>query len=421
MSESAVPATLLGRQNTHTRNLIVLWSLGLLYVALTWFLSHPAHSDEPGYLSLAYGIVGRHWPGAHVPSLWWGPGLPLILAPLVLAHVPLDVMRLLEPVLLTCSVVLFYSLLRLYVPERMAFLTSAALGVYLPIYQLLRALGSDIPALFLIVVFMYALTRDTREPRWRYFLVASAAAAYLALTRIVFGWVLLGALVFWAGAWLWSRRRATARIAAVHALALVLCGPWLAHTYAVSHKVFYWGSSGGLSLYWMASPYPGQLGDWHAPTDVRSMPILAPNRPDFAPIPGANQVRVDSERQHQAIRYIRAHPTRYVRNLVNNFSRLWFNIPYTSTAEHIGTLLYVVPNALLFAGALFALVMLRRGWSEVPLSLRAFLVLAVLGIGVQTLVAAYSRMLVPLVPVILLFIAWSLDRYRRLEPPPTVV
>ena len=56
-------------------------------------------------------------------------------------------------------------------------------------------------------------------------------------------------------------------IALVYALALVWCLPYLAHTYSLTGRWFYWGSSGGMSLYWMSTPYrDGQTYDLHAIT-----------------------------------------------------------------------------------------------------------------------------------------------------------
>ena len=198
---------------------------------------------------------------------------------------------------------------------------------------------------------------------------------------------------------------------AVHALALVLCLPWLAHTYSATHKVFYWSSSGGSSLYWMASPYAGQLGDWHARNEVFSNPGLAQNRPEFTKLRGLGQAEADDVLRHDALHLIREHPVHYARNIANNLSRIWFNLPYSFTPEHVGVLVYVVPDALLLAGLLASGAVLWVTRRNLPFELRSFLVLLVLGVAIQTLLSANQRMLTPLVPVIILLVVVSQARY----------
>lgn len=60
-------------------------------------------------------------------------------------------------------------------------------------------------------------------------------------------------------------------------LALLICSPYLVYTYALTGKIFYWGNSGGLSLYWMSSPHPQEFGDWHNPQTLSEIPELETN------------------------------------------------------------------------------------------------------------------------------------------------
>ncbi len=392
------------------RHRLLLCGFALIFIAATLAERHQ-QSDEGSYIRIAYDLVGRSHASSAVPNLWFGPGLPVLLAPLALVHAPLEMMRLLGPLLLLCAVLLFYELMQLYVDRRAAFVASTALGLYLPFYVLLPSLHSETAAVLLVVLFMFALTRDVRERRARYLMLGAFALAGLALTRVVFGWILLAGLAVWLVAWLISRDQRSSRIVAVHALALVLCLPWLAHTYSVTHKVFYWSSSGGLSLYWMASPSAGQLGDWHGRNEVFSNPGLAQDRPEFTKLRGLGQAEADDVLRHDALHLIREHPVHYARNLANNLSRIWFNLPYSFTPEHVGVLVYIVPDALLLAGLLASGAVLWVTRRNLPFELRSFLVLLVLGVAIQTLLSAYQRMLTPLVPVIILLVVVSQARY----------
>lgn len=75
-------------------------------------------------------------------------------------------------------------------------------------------------------------------------------------------------------------------------------------------------------------------------------------------------------------------------------------------------LVYVVPDGLLAACALFSAIVLWGIRRRVPLAIRAFGVLFVLGVGLQSLLAGYQRMLVPLVPLLLLVTAFCVEHGR---------
>src|SRR5712675_503220 len=89
--------------------------------------------DEGVYLGLARNIthgfyrngssdgpLNMCFPGWQTPDLWYGPGFPSLLAPLVALGLPVSVIRLVGPVLLIVAVFLFYQLLLLTVRPRSA-------------------------------------------------------------------------------------------------------------------------------------------------------------------------------------------------------------------------------------------------------------------------------------------------------------
>ena len=404
-----------GEGSSRPGHLAALALFGVVGLAVMLADRHQ-QSDESSYVQLAHHLFSGYYTTKAKPDLWFGPGLPALLWPLTAIGAPLEVLRLLGPLALLCAIVLFYELLRLYVSPRAALLGGIALGAYLPLYVLLPSLHSDVVGLFLVVAFMYAIACYSNEQASRFLVLAALALGYLALTRVVFGWI----VALSGGLWLLIaglRRSSFAiRLFAVHVTALVLCIPWLAYTYSVNHHVFYWSTSGGLSLYWMASPVAGDLGDWHNSRQVFSDPNLRPHRAEFAKLQRLDESEADDEVSRDARRLIEHHPRSYVKNVAANVSRLWFNTPYSYTPQKISTLFYIVPNALLLAGLILsiALFVTRRGL-PVP-GLSVFAVLFVVGFVVQALLAGYSRMLVPLVPIILWAAVVSVARYVRLAP-----
>ena len=189
--------------------------LPLLAVYLAAFLLFPSHlDDEASYITLAARLTNGTYvtgdDGALLdadpssPDLWFGPGLPAILAPLVAIDAPRAAMRLTGPLLLFGAVVLFYLLARDRWGGRIAELSAYGLGLYLPFWALLSNLHSEVLAIFFVAGAMLALSRYLHEGGPWYFSAAAAALAGLALTRVAYGWVLTVALVVLVLSWLVS-------------------------------------------------------------------------------------------------------------------------------------------------------------------------------------------------------------------------
>lgn len=384
--------------------------------------------DEQGYVGLARSLVHGHyltgrddliigWP--NVPNLWFGPGLPIALTPLAAIDAPVEVIRLTGPLFVFAAALLLYGLLRQYVSARGALAGSLAFGLYPPFYTALVHLHSETFALLLIVAMMYGTSRYLHGGQLRHLAVAGVALGWLALTRIAFGWVVTGLLVLSLIWWVLRRGRAPRRFAAVCSVALALCVPWLAYTYSVTDRAFYWGSSGGLSLYWMSSPYPADRGDWQLPSDVFVDSRLAPHRGLFTslsgrPIPEQNDRLIDA-----ALTNIREHPSKYGENVLANVSRMWFHSPYSFRLERLKPLLFVIPNALVLSALLVSLGLLVGRRRLLPVEAIPFGMFAVVAFGLHALLAAYPRMLFPVIPVIIWFVVVVVSRSLRLVPTST--
>jgi hypothetical protein len=150
----------------------------------------------------------------------------------------------------------------------------------------------------------------------------------------------------------------------------------------------------------MASPYEGDRGDWHQAHLVFSDAALEPHRAFFASLRGRSLAEQNAEIEREAFRNIRDHPWRYTENVVVNVSRMLVNAPYSRTAWKANDLFYAVPNLLLLAAAVLAAVILVPRRRELPPETAPFAVLAAVAFGLHALVAAYPRMLAPIVPLI---------------------
>lgn len=387
--------------------------LGLLLLVALFFPER--QDDEAGYLELARNLTHGHYatgrPDALLdadpsyPDLWFGPGLPLVLVGPVAAGLPIELTRLVGPLALFAGLLVFYALLRRSVRPGTALAATWALGLYLPFFTVLTNLHTEPLAVLFVVAAMYATARLLDDGGRVWLGVGAASLAGLALTRVDYGWVntvlLLGLLTWWAA----SRSHTPRRLAAMVGLSLALCVPWLAYTASETGRVLVWGNSGSLSLYWMSSPEPGDLGDWQQANDVFTNPNLAAHEAVFERLRGLELPEQNARLERRAAENIVSDPLKYAENVAANVSRMFFDAPYSYTEQRLSALFFALPNALLLSMALLSAVGAYRMRESLPAAAAPFAAFALVSFGLHALVAAYPRMLMPIVPVVVWFAA----------------
>jgi len=405
------------------RELLLLAPLLAMYLA-AWAFFPERPDDEASYVALAerltHGFYVTGDDGAILdedpssPDLWFGPGLPAVLAPLVALDAPLWLLRLTSPFLLFGGVLVFYTLARERWGSRVGVVAAYALGLYLPFLGLLSNLHSEVLAVFLVAVGMLGFSRflERGGPMW--LLLGAVGLGGLALTRVAYGWVLTVALLILLAWWVARRSRPSGRAGSVLALALALCLPWLVYTYAKADRLFVWGNSGSLSLYWMASPYEGDLGDWHQAHLVFTDPDLRPHRDFFEGLRGLGLAEQNAEIEREALRNIVEHPGKYGENVLANVSRMLFNAPYSRTFQQANDVFYALPNAILLGALVLCLLVLVPRRRTLPPETGVFVLLGSLAFILHALVAAYPRMLAPIVPLLVWLTVLALVEARLL-------
>ncbi len=419
------------------RRMLLLLPLLALYIAIAVIASPPPlKGDQAGYIENAVRILhiaeGDPAPHKHILKqaedagpvdpkqdlrLWWGPGYSAVLVPFIGLHLPWTAAKVLNGIFLFGAILYFYALISRYISAASALLVTLCLGLYPPLIRDVSALSPENLGLLLICGFMFhfcAIYNAARRYQMHLF-SASLYLAFLAVTKVFFGYVITFMLAFLLISLLWRRSHSIQIAIRVFVLALICSVPYLLFTYHLTGKVFYWGTSGGMSLYWMSTPYPSESGSWFSFKAVKGMPELAPHRQFFAALEPLSDVERDEQFKKQALFNIAHYPLKYMANWSANLGRLLFSYPYSFTPQKLSTYFFILPN--MFVVVLFVLgigpALLRR--RAIPFELWVLLLFALTAIGGSSLLSAYERQFMPLIPVLCVWLAFVYVRVLRIE------
>ena len=380
---------------------------------------HDLRVDETRYVALAEAFAaGKSSIGAGL-DLWSGPGYPVALLPFAKFNLPWTLARFVNAILVFLAALYFYRTLRLYASSRVAYVGAYVVGLYPPVLELAPRLMTEPMAIFLACGFMYHFCLGVRTDAGGKRHVAGAALylGYLALTRVIFGYVIAACLVGFLLRLAWKRRRADLKGAVLCCLALAATSPYLVHTHSVTGRVFYWGSSGGLSLYWMSSPHKGEYGDFLAPAKSwlrRPADASVPGRADrhrefLDQVQKLDPVQRDDALKRRALENIRAHPGKFLLNWLANIGRLFLNYPFSYAGMKPSTLLYLVPGAPLLLACLLCIYRSYVRRISVPPEVSGLGMIAIFYLAASSVVSAYGRMLFPVLPLLVLWLGFALS------------
>ena len=391
----------------------------LVYTGIVLALHKAAlQGDEGRYLAFAQNLLhGFYSPPAPDINLWNGPGYPLLLVPFLALRLPLLSIALLNAGLLYGSVVLLHKSLAHVAPYRAAVAFSLFWACYYPSFQELPLIATEPLACFLAAALALCVTRSFTGGGRGYPLAAGFVLGYLALTKVIFCYVILIWLAAAGALWLLKRRPGFLRTSvAILLTAFVVLTPYALYTWRLTGRVFYWADSGGKSLYWMSTPFEGEYGDWNNDTftahctEGPTVPcetdrLRANHQQDYDEIYRFTGVARDDEFKRIAIRNIRSHPRKYLTNCVANVGRLFFGFPATWTYQRVRTLVRIPAGAILATLMLACVLPTALDWRKLEPQVRFAVILCALYLGASTAVSAYPRQLYVAVPLLVLWIA----------------
>ncbi len=435
MAEST-PFSRLSASFAHPRTAISALLLVFLANTISVVLRHDNQLiwDEGRYVECALNHLGTPVPTFDPHDFVNGPGYPLVLAPFVASisdlgiamavkrpptsTTPLFLARLLNAFFMTGAAAFVYLTLRHYTNPIWATLGALWTGLHPAILWMSFALMTEPLALFCLSGFLWSFCHTLRSPAppWRGLLTASAFLGWLTLTRVFFGHVIVATAVLSLAAWplFKSWRPALQRTLLILAGALLICTPYLHHTWKVTGTFPCWSTNSGELLYWMTSHHPGENGHWFSYEDAQNDPHLAPNHRAFFKLAltkpvAEREALFKSEAKHQFT------PSSFAYNWLCNLSRLAFGFPRSFQQEELRSLPLIFIHFPLILATLLAAFVALRFWRSIPPEIWILAAFASFYLGGTSLASGLPRYFAAITPILFLVTTTILHRHLRLQ------
>jgi len=410
---------------------IIFFPFLVLYMVIVLKLSSDLfQGDEARYYEFAKNILmGFYSPPAPNINLWSGPGYPLFLVPFIWLEMPLVAIKLANAFLQYFSVVLLFLAITKYTSRLYALIFSFPWALYYISYQELPLMLTEPLTSFLSALVVFLLTRanSLEKSKSKYFILTGLAVGFLALTKIIFGYVILLLALVYTLLLIFRNNKGEAKKGiTIIIVALLVNLPYLTYTYNLTGKFFYWGNSGGSALYWMSTPIEGEFGEWNNSTFTANcghdlkIPCNAGlfakhHKKDMDRVAQLNSIEADDELKRIAIDNIKSHPVKYIRNYIQNFSRIFFGIPNSYFYQREQTVFRILPNSIILSILIFCLIITIVNYRVIKPEI-AFVFLFVWSyLLFSILVSAYPRQLYVVMPLLFFWASYIMEKSVYIE------
>lgn len=383
-------------------------AIGIHTTELVW--------DEGRYLEGAVNLSEGHFEPDEHRGFVNGPGYPFFLMPFVKSNAPLLAMRIANGFLMALASMILCLTIRPLAGGVWAAVAAIGLSLHPLLLRVGPFLMSEALTILTLTLSAWASTHLLRaSPRsWLWIGIGTLALGWLILTRVFFGYVAMAmipaslVLMLFAPSW----RDRLRNLAVVYLGALLLCLPYLNHTFTKTGQFPCWSTNSGELLYWLTSTHEGENGSWFSPQDVEQLPHLSTHHGEFyAKVMQLPFLEREEAFKKAAKAQFEANPKGVAFNWLCNISRLAFGFPRSFIAETPLSFIVVAASGPILFLSLAALFFTVTHWREadpVPLVLG---IMALVYIGGSTLAPAQPRYLAMIFPLLWIVSATTLKRY----------
>lgn len=409
------------RMKYYERPYLSLLPFLVLYLLIVIFQnSDSLVGDESRYIQFAQNLLnGFYSPPPPDINLWNGPGYPFFLVPFVKLGIPPLFIRMSNAFMLYGALLLFNKSLSSFVNNRHSFHFTLIFACYYMPFKSLPFILTETLTLLLISCITLLVIRyfsaDEISRRRKLSIVLIIVLSFLVMTKVVFGMVILVASGMFLLIYFVSKNKHYIKACLILLTSFALCLPYLAYTYSLTGKLFYWSNAAGMSAYWMSTPAKREYGNWHndsltsPPLDPESLAILRSNhKKAYQEIYSYKGVQRDEAFKEYAIRNVKENPAKYFQNWLANWSRLFFNYPVSYVPFHSGTMLNLMANLPILFLIIFSSILTLKNRSKLPFAFTFLLCLFGIYLVASSFLSAYDRMFYILSPVFMLWIVYSI-------------
>lgn len=412
------------------RPLLSFLPLLVIYtVIVLLFSSNELRPDENRYLEYATNLTQGFYADTDNPEIWSGPGYPLVITPFVLAKAPFIAIQLLNVVFLIGAVVFLFKTLSMYFKPRQSIVICYLFGLYPPMLRYMVFIYTESFAILCTCGFLYYAIKLHKQAsnKLQNSLISGLFLGLLVLTRVTFGYVITFALILYLVVYLFKKSKKIYHTLIILFSGFVLCVPFLIYTYSVTGQFFSWGTNGGAVLYWHSTPFENEYGDWISPTVVidpdKEHPYYDTSKVienHYAFIhevenPSHSAVQKDNLYKEKAFKNMKQYPMEYLKNTGASALRLFFEYPISYKTQSMKTYLYLLPNIFLVVFLILAAYVSLRKIRLIPMDIRFIAIISLFYIGILILLTGRVRHLLPIVPLLVFYISFILERFTKFE------
>ncbi len=404
--------------------------------------------DGIRYWAYAGNLLNGTYATPEVGMLHMGPGYPIILAVFRFLNSPILFPLLLNSILLYLGIYYYYKTAILYIAPKIVIVSAYLLAFWDPfLLYWMQKLYSESLVVFLISFFSYHFIQYYKTNERKSLIFSGLAIGYLALTKVIFGYVIAVVILLSALFYFITNYKALAsQSLKIFGIGFLICLPYLGYTYSLTGKFFYWGNSGGELLYWTASPHKADLGEWHTGekdmndffaqrysqysgldkeyvyniNEIITKRIYNDHKTLKFKINKLGYIESDSLYREIAVYNIKNHPVNFIKNWIMNIGRITIGYPHALYAKPpfspFMSLLNIIKSSFLLVFFIVAVCLsfLIRKTLDKEVIFVLITSLIYFG-GVSFLAAQSQRFLIPILPVLFFFIIYSINKTIKLK------